>query len=168
MANPTDSRVRAWPHSASAGVTETWRFTVNTPDDAPPVSTLALAIGGTVTDVDDLTGATLYEAAVVDGVAVVQVDIPTGSSQALRLLLDGVVKTVDRLHPSTRGSKSGTQSFTVDIGGDVTFDLEVLGTAVVGGAFFIDADGYLVALVPSPDDSLTFDDDGLILLTIGD
>lgn len=159
-----DVRRHRFDLHASAGVTERLTFT-----PTEPIVSLAVAVGGTVTDVDDLTGTTTYPATYEAGDWSVEVPIPTGSSVPLRLVVNGGVLAVGRLTPSTSGAKQPAErTFTINAEG-VQFTLEVGGpTGPPGGMFFLDAEGYVTAVVPSQDDSLTIDDDGFVLLTIGD
>lgn len=173
MSTSDDFRLTAWSPRAPAGMTLRWEFV-----SPLALDSLAVYVGGTVEDQDDLTGATAYVGVVgdeqADGttvgtgrVATVEVDVPLTTAN-LRLVVNGAVLTVGKLLASRGGTPSPDGSITLAAGTRI-YELNVLGLqGEPGGSFFIDADGHVAALVPSADDSLTLDDDGLVLLTIGD
>lgn len=119
----SDLRITSWDVRAPAGTTQRWEF-----ESEAVISALVVYVGGTVTDLDDLTGADAYTATVAgDGLtATVDVDIPTGSGLALRLVVDGVVETVGRLTPSTRGTSTVDDSIALTTE-TRTFTLSILG-----------------------------------------
>lgn len=118
-----DVRISSWDLRATAGTTVALEFT-----STEALTSLSVFTGGTTTDVDDLTDATEHEATLSGGnlVATVDVDVPTGSSTPLRLVVDGAVQSVGRLIPSTSGTASPDNTITLTPG-SFAFDLSVLG-----------------------------------------
>lgn len=97
------------------------------------LTSLSVYVGGTLDDVDDLTGATEHAAVLSGGnlVATVELDVPSGTSaKVLRLVVDGAVITVGYLRPSAGGVKPSspttfslspsTYEFTLNVNGIVT------------------------------------------------
>lgn len=105
-----DLRLTTWNLHGPAGMTVERPFTVDT-----PITSLSVYVGGTVTDLDDLTDATAYPATVDPGGlgGTIAVDFPTGSSQHLRLVIDGAVVAVGRIHPSMSGTSSPGDTITI-------------------------------------------------------
>lgn len=139
----SDIRIVGWDLPASAGKTYELEFTSN-----EALTSLSLWVGGTLDDVDDLTGATEY-AAVLSGanlIATVQLAVPSGTSaQVLRLAVNGAVITVGYLRPSAGGVKpSSPTSFSISPS-SYSFTLNVNGIVVSGGA---GADDQTAAEVP--------------------
>jgi hypothetical protein len=124
-----DVRISSWDLRASAGTTVALEFT-----STEALTSLAVYTGGTLTDVDDLTDATAYTATLSGGnlVATVEVDVPTGNSVPLRLIVDGAVQSVGRLIPSTSGTASPDNTITLTPG-SFAFDLTVLGIVTYEG-----------------------------------
>ena len=120
-----DVRLTRWDLTANAGMTRQLVFTA---DDT--LTSLSLYTGGTVSDVDDLTDATehagtLSTTTVSNDTATV--DLTVGTDQThLRLVVNGVVQTVGRLHASTNGTASPDSTINLTAG-TATFTLTVLG-----------------------------------------
>lgn len=137
-----DIRIARWDLVATAGTTQRLIFTAS-----EALTSLAVYVGGTISDVDDLTGATAYTGTlstttVANDTATVDVVVPTGSSVALRLVVDGATVAVGRLTPSTSGSTSVDNTITLTADAR-TYTLTVGGTVVVsgeGGAGVTDGD----------------------------
>lgn len=127
----TDGRISEWNHRASAGTTERIQFT--SPD---ALSSLSVYTGGTVSDVDDLTGATAYAGTLSGGnlIATVDLVVPTGESVALRLVVNGAVQTVGRLTPSTKGTANPDSTLTLTTE-TLEFALTILGVLEAGGTY---------------------------------
>lgn len=110
---------------------------------------------------------------------VVTVSVPAavssvmGRTQTWTLHQDGVPLIRGGVNPSASGSPHGdTTGETTVLVDDRQVTVQALGppgpAGPIGGSFYIDSEGYVAALVPSLDDTLTLDDDGFVLLTIGD
>lgn len=127
----TDGRIARWDHQATAGTTQVIVFTAGV-----ALTSLSVYTGGTISDVDDLTGATEHVATLsttttANDTATVNVAVPAGSTP-LRLVVDGVVQSVGRLIPRTTGTKSSDNTITLTAG-EQTFALTFLG-GVAGSA----------------------------------
>lgn len=124
-----DIRISDWSLLASAGTTQTLQFT--SPD---ALTSLSVYTGGTVTDVDDLTDATEHAAVLSGGdlIATVNLDVPTGRSVPLRLVVNGAVQSVGRLHPSTMGAAGPDNTIALTAGVN-EFELTILGVVESGG-----------------------------------
>lgn len=120
-----DIRITRWDLTGNAGVTHQIVFTA-----ASALTSLSLYTGGTVSDVDDLTGATEYAGTLSTTTVsndTATVNLAVGSADThLRLVVDGVVKTVGRLTVSTNGTGSADNSITLTAG-SATYTLTVLG-----------------------------------------
>lgn len=125
-----DTRIPVFDVTGSAGTTEQWVFT---DADDTEITSLSIYVGGTVDDLDDLTGATEYAASISGSsneIASVNVLIPEGNTRsALRLVVDGLVQGVGLLASSTAGSGSASRSFSL-IGTERTFTID--GRSVTG------------------------------------
>lgn len=117
------------PLLASAGVTVQMQFV-----STAAIASFALAVGGTVTDVDDLTGATIVDATMSGDGLTATVDLPVpavANSVPLRMVVDGAVVALDRLVPSTTGTRTPS-SDPIPVALEAhTFQMSVLG--VVSG-----------------------------------
>ena len=135
---PTDDvRISDWSLLASAGVTASLQFTATT-----ALTSLTVYTGGTVTDVDDLTGATAYVGVLSGGnlIATVALVVPTDNSTPLRLAVNGVVQSVGRLHPSTVGTPVPDNTISL-VAGTNSFALTILGVVqAAGGGGVTDGD----------------------------
>lgn len=140
---PDDIRVSAWNLQASAGTTARLQFTA-----ATALTSLSVYTGGTVDDVDVLTGATGYAATLTVGNTVATVDLPVptiaalsgAGSTPLRLVVNTAVQTVGRLTPSTYGTASPDNTITLTAAYE-TYALTVLGTVqATGGGGVSDGD----------------------------
>lgn len=118
----TDARLPSWSLVVSAGVTTSFTFTSETEIDS-----LTVYVGGTLTDVDDTTGATAYAVTMAGDGLSGTVDIPAPAASAkLRLAVNGVVSTRGSIRPSTSGGRaSGTTIALRDT--DTTVALTILG-----------------------------------------
>lgn len=111
---PDDLRLSAWPVIGPAGMTVTrpWRLVG---DD--PITTIAVWLGGTLTDVDDLDGAIEHPGTVatdgMSGTLAIPVPSPPGQSTPIRLVIDGAVVAADHLHPSARGTTARTDEIVI-------------------------------------------------------
>lgn len=124
-----DLRIAEWSLRASAGTTTRLVFT-----STEALASLSVYTGGTVDDVDDLSGATQHAATLSGGnlIATVDLAVPTGGSVPLRLDVDGAVVTVGRLIPSTNGTADPAESIGL-VAADRTYALTVPGIVVLGG-----------------------------------
>lgn len=125
-----DIRITGWSLLATAGMTTTLQFT--SPD---ALTSLSIYTGGTVTDVDDLTDATEHAAVLSGGdlTATVDLAVPDGTvAVALRLVVNGAVQTVGRLHPRVDGTSTPDNTITL-VAGVNEFDLTILGVLQSGG-----------------------------------
>jgi len=125
-----DVRISDWSLVASAGMTASLQFT-----SATALTSLSVYTGGTVTDVDNLTDATAHVGVLSGGnlIATVSLAVPTGSSVPLRLVVNGAVQSVGRLHPSTAGIPVPDNTITL-VAGVNAFTLTILGVVQSGGA----------------------------------
>ena len=125
----TDGRLTSWSYQGPAGVTQSLEFT-----SPQALTSLSVYTGGTVSDVDDLTGATQHAGVLSGGnlVATVSLAIPTGGSVPLRLVIDGTVQTVGKLIPSTNGTASSDTDITISLE-DVSVELTILGVVGASG-----------------------------------
>ena len=169
--------VAEWSPTATAGVTTRLEWVSTT-----ALTSLAIHLGGSTVDVDDLTGTTEHAATIgstkadgtvvgADRVATVDVPVPLASTP-IRLVVGGVVQTFGRLWPKANGRTDldpDGNSFSLSPAVAASLDLTVLGVVQVvqGMAFFVDNDGHVAVLVPSPDGTVTLDSDGHVALTIG-
>lgn len=121
-----DVRISGWDLRANAGTTVALKFT-----STVALTSLSLFTGGTLTKVEDLTGAiqhpgTLSTATVANDTATVSLAVPA-DHVPLRLVVDGTVQTVGTLIPSTTGTATPDNTITLTPG-TFAFDLTVLGT----------------------------------------
>lgn len=117
-----DVRIARWDLRATAGTTVSRPFT-----STEAITSLSVYTGGTVTDVDDLTDATGHPATVDSGglTGTIEVDVPTGSSVPLRLVVDDTVVAVGRLTPSTTGTSERDDTVTIATAEASTLTLEL-------------------------------------------
>lgn len=117
-----DVRIARWDMRATAGTTVSRPFSATT-----AVTAVTVYTGGTVDDVDDLTGATAHEASVDPGglSGTITVDVPTGNSVPLRLVVDGAVVTIGRLTPSTTGAATRDDTVTIAVAESSTLTLDL-------------------------------------------
>ena len=166
-----DIRAGAFSINGTPNTVKTVTFTFSDGDDPWEPAECSLWVGGSLDDPTDFSGATRYEGVLAGSTATVSFTVPQMEKLPLRLTLNSVLATVGTLTTSLRGAESPTDEVAVQMG-DVTVDVTLPGPpGVPGGMFFVDDDGFLNAVVPSTSgvgDSLTVDNDGLILLTIGD
>jgi len=169
--------VAEWSPTATAGVTTRLEWVSTT-----ALTSLAIHLGGSEVDVDDLTGttpstatlgSTKADGTVVGANRVATVDLPVPlASTPIRLVVGGAVQTFGRLVPRSKGRVDldpDGNSFSLSPPVAASLDLTVLGVVQVvqGMAFFIDNDGHVAVLVPSPDGTVNLDGDGHVALTIG-
>jgi hypothetical protein len=130
MSQADDVRIARWDLTASAGMTTRLVFT--SPD---ALTSLAVYTGGTVTDVDLLTGATAHTGTLSGGNLIATVDLAVPASPtrlALRLVVNGAVQSVGTLFPSTQGSPSPDNTISLSTP-TRAYELTILGVLEAGG-----------------------------------
>lgn len=130
-----DLRLASWNLRCSAGTTQTVVFTEA---DDSAITSLSIFVGGTVTDVDDTTGATEAVATISGAsneIATVSFAVPTSTSTTpIRLEVDGVIRTVGVLQPSISGARVPAATGLTLSTADSSFSLSVTGGLISVGA----------------------------------
>lgn len=118
---------------ATAGTTEVWPFTLTdlATGDAVTITSLSVWLGGTSTDADDTTGATEYAGVPSTNTASVTVPIPAaGESKVCRVFINGALKLIGTLTPSTSGTASAVDGVAVAVD-DVSIEVQTGATYVI-------------------------------------
>ena len=134
-----DLRVGSLHIAGNPGTSKTILFVFTDQGNPWNPSSVSLWVGGTITDPTDTDGAVEYPAALTDNEASVTFTVPD-VVVPVRLFVDGALATIGRINPSLRGTDSGDDTITVQLGAATVL------VTVDGAAMFAALDSRLAHL----------------------